>query len=114
MARPACSSMASVTRERLASIRCSPRSRNDPHFLELIKLTEFRNPTVLMNNLPAGDLAQGQATQRGMVARLREPSQSWRASTQLSDHPPARLADPCVVVIFGATGDLTKRKLIPA
>src|SRR5918992_4973844 len=23
-------------------------------------------------------------------------------------------ADPCVVVIFGATGDLTKRKLMPA
>ncbi|MGB7623338.1 MAG: glucose-6-phosphate dehydrogenase, partial [Terriglobia bacterium] len=25
-----------------------------------------------------------------------------------------RSADPCLVVIFGATGDLTKRKLIPA
>ena len=25
-----------------------------------------------------------------------------------------RTADPCVVVIFGASGDLTKRKLIPA
>src|SRR5579859_4101865 len=25
-----------------------------------------------------------------------------------------RLADPCTVVIFGMTGDLTKRKLIPA
>ncbi|HEX9003187.1 MAG TPA: hypothetical protein VGB07_24980, partial [Blastocatellia bacterium] len=23
-------------------------------------------------------------------------------------------ADPCVMVIFGATGDLTKRKLFPA
>jgi glucose-6-phosphate 1-dehydrogenase len=28
--------------------------------------------------------------------------------------PPARKADPCVMVIFGASGDLTKRKLIPA
>jgi glucose-6-phosphate 1-dehydrogenase len=27
---------------------------------------------------------------------------------------PARRADPCVMVIFGVTGDLTKRKLIPA
>jgi glucose-6-phosphate 1-dehydrogenase len=27
---------------------------------------------------------------------------------------PARKADPCVMVIFGASGDLTKRKLIPA
>src|SRR5215469_2009334 len=26
----------------------------------------------------------------------------------------SRTADPCVVVIFGASGDLTKRKLIPA
>ena len=25
-----------------------------------------------------------------------------------------RLADPCVMAIFGASGDLTKRKLIPA
>ncbi|MCB1019860.1 MAG: hypothetical protein KDC27_08020, partial [Acidobacteria bacterium] len=23
-------------------------------------------------------------------------------------------ADPCIIVIFGASGDLTKRKLIPA
>jgi glucose-6-phosphate 1-dehydrogenase len=28
--------------------------------------------------------------------------------------PAARKADPCVMVIFGASGDLTKRKLIPA
>ena len=26
----------------------------------------------------------------------------------------ARKADPCTVVIFGATGDLTRRKLVPA
>ena len=26
----------------------------------------------------------------------------------------ARPADPCVMVIFGAAGDLTRRKLIPA
>src|SRR6266540_3244308 len=25
-----------------------------------------------------------------------------------------RTAEPCVIVIFGATGDLTKRKLVPA
>ena len=31
-----------------------------------------------------------------------------------SADPPARIADPCVMVIFGASGDLTKRKLIPA
>src|SRR5438105_1063600 len=26
----------------------------------------------------------------------------------------ARVADPCIVVIFGASGDLTTRKLVPA
>ena len=30
------------------------------------------------------------------------------------DEAPARPAPPCAMVIFGATGDLTKRKLIPA
>ncbi len=30
------------------------------------------------------------------------------------EHPPLPHAEPCVVVIFGATGDLTKRKLMPA
>ena len=28
--------------------------------------------------------------------------------------PAARTADPCVMVIFGASGDLTRRKLLPA
>ena len=27
---------------------------------------------------------------------------------------PERVPEPCVVVIFGASGDLTKRKLLPA
>ena len=26
----------------------------------------------------------------------------------------ARISDPCTIVIFGATGDLTRRKLVPA
>ncbi|HJM42146.1 MAG TPA: glucose-6-phosphate dehydrogenase, partial [Nitrospinota bacterium] len=28
--------------------------------------------------------------------------------------PAGQTADPCIMVIFGASGDLTKRKLIPA
>src|SRR5438874_1782394 len=28
--------------------------------------------------------------------------------------PPGRVADPCIMVIFGAAGDLTRRKLVPA
>ena len=30
------------------------------------------------------------------------------------EQPTLPHAEPCVVVIFGATGDLTKRKLMPA
>src|ERR1700728_1384390 len=31
-----------------------------------------------------------------------------------ASQPQERTPDPCVVVIFGASGDLTKRKLLPA
>jgi glucose-6-phosphate 1-dehydrogenase len=31
-----------------------------------------------------------------------------------TQRPPGRVADPCIMVIFGAAGDLTRRKLIPA
>jgi glucose-6-phosphate 1-dehydrogenase len=34
--------------------------------------------------------------------------------TALTDERPAHPGDPCVMTIFGASGDLTKRKLIPA
>jgi glucose-6-phosphate 1-dehydrogenase len=37
-----------------------------------------------------------------------------KGSANETADPPARKADPCVMVIFGASGDLTKRKLIPA
>src|SRR6185503_3026967 len=33
---------------------------------------------------------------------------------QTQQHTPGRPADPCIMVIFGAAGDLTRRKLIPA
>jgi glucose-6-phosphate 1-dehydrogenase len=36
------------------------------------------------------------------------------APLDLQQHRPGRPADPCVMVIFGAGGDLTGRKLIPA
>jgi glucose-6-phosphate 1-dehydrogenase len=35
-------------------------------------------------------------------------------STALVTQQPERTPDPCIVVIFGASGDLTKRKLLPA
>ncbi len=34
--------------------------------------------------------------------------------TSPAAHPGAQLAEPCVIVIFGASGDLTHRKLIPS
>lgn len=34
--------------------------------------------------------------------------------TEAPAPPPPKPADPCVMVIFGASGDLTKRKLLPA
>lgn len=40
---------------------------------------------------------------------LQQPRQS------LADHSiPQKIAEPCIMVIFGATGDLTARKLLPA
>ena len=33
---------------------------------------------------------------------------------QTQQRTPGRPADPCIMVIFGAAGDLTRRKLIPA
>src|SRR5258707_15660422 len=40
------------------------------------------------------------------------------ATTEITPLPAAthleRTPDPCIVVIFGASGDLTKRKLLPA
>jgi len=43
-------------------------------------------------------------------------TQNAQIDTTLPDRPaiPARKPDPCVLVIFGATGDLAARKLIPA
>ena len=42
-----------------------------------------------------------------------EPHISPAAVAPVSQQP-ERTPDPCVVVIFGASGDLTKRKLLPA
>src|SRR5688572_1817026 len=41
------------------------------------------------------------------------PTPARRSDDEL-DQPPPQPADACVMVIFGGTGDLTKRKLIPA
>jgi len=37
-----------------------------------------------------------------------------QAESTLTPEMPGRLTDPCVMVVFGGTGDLNKRKLIPA
>src|SRR6201988_4743075 len=38
----------------------------------------------------------------------------YKDEENISDEPLGQPADPCVMVIFGASGDLTKRKLFPA
>lgn len=43
--------------------------------------------------------------------RMQSPA---TANGQVKAAAPRRIADPCVLVIFGASGDLTARKLIPA
>jgi glucose-6-phosphate 1-dehydrogenase len=45
------------------------------------------------------------------MATIIEPQ---RADADAHAAPKPRQADPCVMVIFGASGDLTKRKLLPA
>ena len=42
------------------------------------------------------------------------PFNSIGEVTKSPPRPPPSPADPCAMVIFGATGDLTKRLLVPA
>src|SRR5437868_7294281 len=42
------------------------------------------------------------------------PEGSGQAMTAQNQSPPNQPAGPCLMVIFGASGDLTKRKLVPA
>src|SRR5215831_17844910 len=44
----------------------------------------------------------------------RPKSMGSEEEARVIDEPVGRPGDPCVMVIFGASGDLTKRKLIPA
>ena len=43
-----------------------------------------------------------------------EMSADRRSAVRRPSVQPERIPDPCIVVIFGASGDLTKRKLLPA
>jgi glucose-6-phosphate 1-dehydrogenase len=47
-------------------------------------------------------------------AIYRPTSVGSEQEARVSDEPAGRPGDPCVMVSFGASGDLTKRKLIPA
>ena len=42
---------------------------------------------------------------------MSEPHDGQRAD---AGRPPVQPAEPCVMVVFGAGGDLTRRKLVPA
>src|ERR671922_854735 len=49
-----------------------------------------------------------------MKEMSRPKSMGSGEEARVIDEPVGRPSDPCVMVIFGASGDLTKRKLIPA
>src|SRR5580698_10965857 len=50
-----------------------------------------------------------------MATMVEEVGQSLTDSGELSSgSKEERIPEPCIVVIFGASGDLTKRKLLPA
>src|SRR3954451_10450833 len=45
---------------------------------------------------------------------MAEPSESAETNPLRPFLPRTRVPDPCAIVLFGATGDLTHRKLAPA
>src|SRR5687768_18291566 len=47
-------------------------------------------------------------------ATTRSPKSSFRRCARSLVVMSSRRADPCILVIFGASGDLTRRKLLPA
>ena len=50
-----------------------------------------------------------------MATMVEQVGESVSDREQLDSAPKEeRIPDPCIVVIFGASGDLTKRKLLPA
>src|SRR5260370_20556959 len=54
---------------------------------------------------------------RQQLARSHAERETTMVAAESKNKPSERLGrpgDPCVMVIFGASGDLTKRKLIPA
>jgi glucose-6-phosphate 1-dehydrogenase len=51
---------------------------------------------------------------RDRTQGAKEPEIMKSPEEEKAAAPPERPGDPCVMVIFGASGDLTKRKLIPA
>jgi glucose-6-phosphate 1-dehydrogenase len=49
-----------------------------------------------------------------MATMVEEVGQSLNAREQAGGSKEERIPDPCIVVIFGASGDLTKKKLLPS
>src|SRR4029450_13233774 len=56
----------------------------------------------------------GKRSEPAPEAMSRHKSMGSEEEARVIDEPVGRPGDPCVMVIFGASGDLTKRKLIPA
>lgn len=67
------------------------------------------NPSSTNASTSTSNPATASATANGAAG------ESDAAANPLRDHlPRARTPDPCAIVLFGATGDLTARKLVPA
>ena len=68
----------------------------------------------LLDNLTAAPPRHARRGRTGLTPAWHRPT-SWGQPAALQRGPPAaRIAGPCSVVIFGVTGDLSKRKLMPA
>src|SRR3954452_22222771 len=63
---------------------------------------------------PGGPLRSPGRTVAGSVERMSETTAIADANPLRQGLPRTRVPDPCAVVLFGATGDLTHRKLVPA
>jgi glucose-6-phosphate 1-dehydrogenase len=75
------------------------------------------NPSILNENPNTGRNRRKGKTLEGSALPDGHATHQAPSAAQLVEAPPrrpAKAADPCVMVIFGANGDLTKRLVVPA
>lgn len=72
-----------------------------------------RPPYTLVDGPSALGMGHGDTESEG-ASRMTEPSGNVEANPLRQALPRTRVPEPCAVVLFGVTGDLTHRKLVPA